>query len=193
MRTLRTLSSIGGAAGVVAAACAVAVGAHGTGAPSIATLAGSAVPVTARLASTGELASTKTLTVQLWLRPQLAAAQRYATAVSTPGSPMFRDFLSPDAYTARFGPTTRQASAVAAWLRSRGFKAVAADSQRDYVRATGSVARIGAGLRHLRAGRRLARDGCSGCNCLLGRDPLGAARTSFVAWSHGDLLSGGCR
>ena len=34
---------------------------------------------------------------------RLAAAQSFATAVSTPGSPLFRHYLSPDAYAARFG------------------------------------------------------------------------------------------
>jgi subtilase family serine protease len=99
-----------------------------------------------RTAARGNLPRTKPLTVQVWLRPDLNAAQRFATAVSTPGNPMFRDFLSPDAYTARFGPTTHEVSAVKSWLRSRGFGTVAADTQRDYVRATASVTQINATL-----------------------------------------------
>src|SRR5260370_28348900 len=92
----------------------------------------------------GDVAGSRSLTIQVWLRPDLAAAQRFATAVSTPGSPSFRHFLSPGAYTARFGASQAQASDVAAWLRSEGFTAVGADAQRDYVRATAPVSRIDA-------------------------------------------------
>ena len=42
------------------------------------------------------------------------------------------------------GQAPQEASAVRAWLRSQGFTAVAADAQRDYVRATATVARIDA-------------------------------------------------
>ncbi len=41
--------------------------------------------------------------VQVWLRPQVAAAQSSAAAVSTPGSASFHQYLSPKAYAARFG------------------------------------------------------------------------------------------
>jgi hypothetical protein len=141
---LRTFTRVGSAAAVVAAVCAAGVGARAAVVPSTVTLAGSAVPFTSLAAATGDLASAKTLAIQVWLRPDLAAAQSYANAVSTPGNPMFRDFLSPDAYTARFGPSTQDASAVRAWLQSQGFTAVAANAQRDYVRATATVGAIDA-------------------------------------------------
>jgi subtilase family serine protease len=144
MPKLRTFTRVGSAAAVVAAVCAAGVGAQAAVVPSTVTLAGSAVPFTSLTAATGDLASAKTLTIQVWLQPDMAAAQRYANAVAAPGDRMFRDFLSPDAYTARFGPSTQEASAVQAWLRSQGFTAVAADAQRDHVRATATVARIDA-------------------------------------------------
>jgi len=140
----KAFTRVGSAAVVVAAVCAAGVSARAATGPSTVTLPGSAVPFTSLTAATGDLASTKPLTVQMWLRPDLAAAQSYANSVSTPGNRMYRDFLSPDAYTARFGPSTQEAAAVTAWLRSRGFTAVAADSQRDYVQATATVARINA-------------------------------------------------
>jgi subtilase family serine protease len=143
MSRLRTFAGAGSAAALVAVACTAGAGVQAAVAPSAAILAGSAAPFTS-LTATGDLASAKTLTVQVWLRPDLAAAQRYASAVSTPGGRMFRDYLSPDAYTARFGPSPQEASAVRAWLRSQGFTAVAAGAQRDYVRATATVARIDA-------------------------------------------------
>jgi subtilase family serine protease len=143
-RRLRAFTLAGSAAAVAAAVCVAGAGAHAAVAPSTVTLAGSAVPFTSQTAATGDLASAKTLTIQVWLQPDLAAAQRYANAVATPGDRMFRDFLSPDAYTARFGPSVQEASAVRAWLRSQEFTAVAANAQRDYVRATATVARIDA-------------------------------------------------
>jgi subtilase family serine protease len=112
-------------------------------------------PFTAHATVTGEVAGATRLTVQVWLRPRVAAAQRFAAAVSTPGSRLFRHYLSPDGYTARFGPGARAAAAVGSWLRTAGFTAISADPQRSYVRATASVARIdaafGTRLRYYRA------------------------------------------
>ena len=45
-------------------------------------LAGSAVPFTSHIKAIGYPAATQPVTVQLWLRPRLAAAERYATAVN---------------------------------------------------------------------------------------------------------------
>ena len=106
-------------------------------------LAGSAVPFTGHDRATGAMAGSQRLTIQVWLRPgHLAAAQQYATAVSTPGSTLFHHYLSPDAYTARFGASQAAALAVGSWLRRRGFTGIQADPGRNYVRATGAVAAI---------------------------------------------------
>lgn len=108
-------------------------------------LAGSAVPFTGHDRATGALAGSQRLTIQVWLRPgNLAAAQQYATAVSTPGSTLFHRYLSPDAYTAKFGASPAAAGAVESWLRGQGFAGIQADPQRNYVRATGAVSAINA-------------------------------------------------
>src|SRR5215472_16839760 len=108
-------------------------------------LKGSAVPFTGHDRAIGAVAGSARLTIQVWLRPgNLATAQQYATAVSTPGSTLFHHYLSPDAYTARFGASQAAAGAVEAWLRGKGFTGVQADPQRNYVRATGAVAAINA-------------------------------------------------
>lgn len=127
-------------AGLVIAGAGGAAEAAGT--PTSHTLAGSTVPFTAGNAATGTVAGTKTLTVQLWLAPRTAAAEAYAGAVSTPGNSLYKHYLSPSAYTARFGATPAEASATESWLRSQGFTGVSADAQRDYVRATGTVTKI---------------------------------------------------
>jgi subtilase family serine protease len=108
-------------------------------------LAGSTVPFTGHVRAIGAVAGSARLTIQVWLRPgNLAAAQQYATAVSTPGSKLFHHYLSPDGYTARFGASPAAAGAVESWLRGRGFTSIQADPGRNYVRATGAVAAINA-------------------------------------------------
>jgi len=108
-------------------------------------LAGSAAPFTSGGRVTGAVAGSVRLTIQVWLRPGHAdAAARYATAVSTPGGSLFGRYLSPAAYTARFGASRAGAAAVGAWLHHRGLTGVHADAQRNYVRATGTVAAIDA-------------------------------------------------
>ena len=122
-------------AGAAAAAAGVLIGAGAPagaspGPPATIQLAGSVAAFTAHARVTGDVAGSARLTIQVWLRPQAAAAARFATAVSTPGSPLFRHYLSPGGYTARFGPSRSAAAAVASWLRSAGFTAISTDPQR---------------------------------------------------------------
>jgi subtilase family serine protease len=106
------------------------------------TMTGSAAPFTADTPSTGRLPGDQQLTIQLWLQPRTAAATLFAQAVSTPGSPQFHRYLTPDGYAARFAATPADAGAVESWLRSQGFTAVGADPQRTYVHATAAVSTI---------------------------------------------------
>jgi subtilase family serine protease len=145
MSTLRMLVAGLAAAATVAATTAAAGGpAAASPRPAETPLAGSAVPFASPARATGDVAGSARLTVQLWLTPDLAAAQRFASEVSTPGTSVFRHYLSPDAYTARFGPSRAEASRVSGWLRGQGFTKIAADRGRNYVRATASVATINA-------------------------------------------------
>jgi subtilase family serine protease len=115
--------------------------------PAESVLAGSTAPFTSHTKIIGYVAGSKALTVQLWLKPDTAAAEQYATAVATPGSKLFHHYLSPAAYTARFGASQAAASRVESWLRGQGFSAVGTDSGRNYVRATASTAKINAAFR----------------------------------------------
>jgi subtilase family serine protease len=115
----------------------------GASAPSqLETLSGSVAPFTAYAKPVGEVKSSVHLTIQVWLRPDLSAAQNFADAVSTPGNRLFHHYLSPGAYTSRFGATASEASSVESWLRVEGFLDVHTDSQRNYVRATAPVSTI---------------------------------------------------
>jgi subtilase family serine protease len=145
MSRLRMLFAVLGATAVALAAMAVASAASEASPRAAETiLSGSAVPFTSYTRSTGEVAGSMRLTIELWLNSDLTAAENFAAAVSTPGSPTFRHYLSPYAYTARFGASRSAAAKVESWLRSEGFTAVGTDSGRSYVRATADVSRIDA-------------------------------------------------
>jgi subtilase family serine protease len=133
----------------VALAAAMTVVASGVAqaSPGQAPLPGSAVPFTSYTPVTGYVTGSQRLTVQLWLKPDIAAAERYATAAATPGSGLFHHYLSPAAYTARFGASQAAVSGVESWLRGERFTGITADSGRSYVRATAPVSTINAAFR----------------------------------------------
>jgi subtilase family serine protease len=146
MSRTRTLTA---AIGAVAATIGMTIGtaarpAAASPRPADTPLAGSVAPFTSHTQATGNVASSRRLSIQLWLTPRVAAAQRFATAVSTPGSAQFHHYVSPDGYAARFGATAGEASKVESWLRAQGFTGVHANSQRSYVRATAATSKINA-------------------------------------------------
>lgn len=128
------------------AAQAGATHASGNG-PAIMTLSDSAVPFATANRTIRAVAGSQKLTIQVWLKPRTAAAESFATAVSTPGGAQFGHYLSPSAYAAQFAASGAQAASVESWLRSAGFSGVAADSGRDYVQATAAVSTINAAFR----------------------------------------------
>ncbi len=115
--------------------------------PQSVRLAGSVAPFATSSRAIGPVSGATRLSVQIWLTPDLAAAARYATAVSTPGSKLFHRYLSPAAFTTRFGASAAAVAKVEAWLRGRGFAGIHPDSQRNYVRATASVTSINAAFK----------------------------------------------
>ncbi|MFE9448042.1 protease pro-enzyme activation domain-containing protein [Streptomyces sp. NPDC006739] len=139
----------GRGAAAVRAVCAAALAAGGLlGVPggahaaTTAAVPGSVSPVVRTASRAGAVPASQQLTVQVWLTPDLAGAAAFADAVATPGSTRFHRYLSPNAYTAEFGPSRAHTAAVARWLASRGLTRVHADSGRDYVSATGPVAKV---------------------------------------------------
>src|SRR5262249_41190511 len=142
------------------AATTIAVAAAGSAAPANAgrlpdvrtaatsvRLPGSVAPFAAAGRAIAAAPATTKLTIQFWLAQRSAAAARYAAAVSPPGSRLYRHFLSPSGYVARFGATPADVAAVESWLRSTGFTSVGTDLGRDYVQATAPVATIEAALK----------------------------------------------
>jgi subtilase family serine protease len=143
---------VGAAAATATVAAMVVVGMSGSAGaaprPGFLRLAGSAAPFATHGKAISAVASSVRLDIQVWLQPgHLRAAQQYATAVSTPGNKLFHHYLSPAAYTARFGTSLTAARAVESWLRGQGFTGVHTDAQRNYVRATGAVTQIDAAFK----------------------------------------------
>jgi subtilase family serine protease len=138
MSRIRTLAGAIASAGAMAGMTLVGVSTQAGAAtgPAYQPVSGSTAPFTTHTKVIGAVTGSTALTIQVWLKPDVAAAGQYASAVSTPGSPQFHHYLSPGRYTAQFGPAASAASQVETWLRSQGFTGVTADAHRSYVRAT---------------------------------------------------------
>ncbi|SEG90632.1 Pro-kumamolisin, activation domain [Actinacidiphila yanglinensis] len=111
------------------------------------TVPGSVSPAVAAASRVGDAPAAQAMTVQVWLAPDLAGAAAYADAVATPGGARHRHYLTPRAYTARFGPSAARAEAVASWLTAKGLTGVRVDGGRDYVSATGPVSAVQSAFR----------------------------------------------
>ncbi len=99
------------------------------------------LPRGARL--TGSLAQATRLQLAVALEPQdPTAMQSLATAVSTPGSPYFRQYLSVSQFAQRFGATSDQITAVTAWLRSTGLTVGAPPANHLTLPVSGTAAQV---------------------------------------------------
>jgi len=91
-------------------------------------------------ADRGAVPASTSITSVVYLAGQSPAAMAaYATAVSTPGSPLFHKYLTPQQENARFGATPAQIKAVTAWLTSAGLKVVASDQHSITVTGTAAA------------------------------------------------------
>jgi Pro-kumamolisin, activation domain/ell wall binding domain 2 (CWB2) len=79
------------------------------------------------------------------LRPRnQAALDAFTTAVSTPGSPQYRQFMTPAEYASQFGPTPATISAVTSRLQSLGL--TVGTAQGSLLPVSGSVTKVGSAL-----------------------------------------------
>jgi subtilase family serine protease len=155
----RLVAIIGGFAAVagVLPATAATVGPS----PALARLV-AAVPAWAHGALAAPEPASARVDVALVLRGRhQAALHRFVAAVSEPGSPSYRHFLTPAQYAARFGPTGAEASAASSWLRSAGLTVDAVTPNRTLVAAHGPAAIVAAafhtGFGRFRVAGRLLR------------------------------------
>jgi subtilase family serine protease len=99
---------------------------------------------TSSAADLGAAAGAKQVSVKVYLAPNggLAALAAAVKAVSTPGSPSFRHFITPAQYRAQFAPTAATVSAVSSWLAGAGFRVTGVEPSSRYVAASGSAAAV---------------------------------------------------
>ncbi|MCL6454028.1 MAG: S53 family peptidase [Alicyclobacillus sp.] len=91
----------------------------------------------------GPLSPSAPLRITLGLRLQnQAALNTYIEAISTPGNPIYGQSLTPDTFTAVYGPTSDQVQAVTSYLASAGFNDIQVSPNHLVVSATGTAAQV---------------------------------------------------
>ena len=91
----------------------------------------------------GALAASAPLHITVALKPRdPAALAAFSQAVSTPGSSVYRDYLTPAQFAQRFGATTAEVAAVGASLRAHGLRPAAVTANHLSVEVTATAAQI---------------------------------------------------
>jgi subtilase family serine protease len=91
----------------------------------------------------GAVAADRQTSMTVYIRqPKAAEATAYATAVSNPRDPLYRHFLSPAQYHARFSANDKNVAALDRFLRVAGLTIESAPANHLYLRATGSAAQV---------------------------------------------------
>jgi subtilase family serine protease len=90
----------------------------------------------------GTAASSAATTAKVYLAPNggVDALKAAALAVSTPGSPTYRSFLTPAQYRARYAPTVSAVQSVETYLRGAGLTVTGVESSNRYISVSGDVA-----------------------------------------------------
>jgi subtilase family serine protease len=107
---------------VVSVGMAAAVGAGPVSGAAVSKIrVGRAPVIPARASALGSLAGATSLQVTVALAPRdPGGLEAYAMAVATPGSGLYRDYLTVAQFAQRFGPTPAQIGAVQSALRAQG-------------------------------------------------------------------------
>ena len=137
---------------------------------------GAAGIVPAGSVRTGGLPGSTTLHIDVVLQPRdPAALAQYATEVSTPGSPLYHDYIARGQFAGMFGPTDATINRVYAALRASGLNPGAISSDHLSIPVTATAAQIesafGVGL----ARYRLADGGTGFANTSAPRLPASVA------------------
>ncbi len=91
----------------------------------------------------GALAASTPMHVTIALKPRdPAALAAYAAEVSTPGSSLYRHYLTPGQFAQRFGASTGELAAVAGSLRAHGLPPGAVTANHLSVQVTGNAAQV---------------------------------------------------
>jgi subtilase family serine protease len=138
----RSLVAVLTVAGVLAFALDASLSSAAT-ASGMTRISGSASPAAANANDprVSSVASNSRIDFEVQLRPSADAAA-FATAVSTPGSALYAQFLTPAQWEQRFSPSAADVSAVIAFLRHSGFAVRGITPDRMAVDATGTASQV---------------------------------------------------
>jgi subtilase family serine protease len=126
-----------------AAAAPAAAAAHPAPPSHRVALHGSLASAKARAHPAGSVAGTSRVGFDLTLALRNAAgAQAFVRQVSSPGSSLYRHYLTDAQWVARFGPTTAAVARARAWLRQEGFTVGTVAKDRLFVSASGTAAAV---------------------------------------------------
>jgi len=97
---------------------------------------------TAHAQRLGAAKASAPVNARVYLAPQggLAAVEKAAVAMSTPGNPSYHQFLTPAQYSARFGTTDATVRAVKSYLSGTGLHVTRVGADNRYVVVKGNVA-----------------------------------------------------
>ncbi|MHB1885471.1 MAG: protease pro-enzyme activation domain-containing protein, partial [Acidimicrobiales bacterium] len=215
-------AGVGSGAGAGAGAgtpATAAVGAGAVGADQVRSTAlvavGQSLPLPRTAARLGAVSGSAKLRLDIILRPRdPAALAAFATAVSTPGSPLYRHYLKRGRFGSEFGPTQATVHAVEAELGRLGLHPGPVTTNRLVIPVTataGEVARAFATPidRYRLAGGRIAYgnaaapllplaiapavEGVLGLQSIYSSQPVGLVRAQghVTALGHGHVVTGG--
>ncbi|TMF13137.1 MAG: hypothetical protein E6I33_11330, partial [Chloroflexi bacterium] len=127
--------------GLVALGLAMTTSVRVTASPGRQTLPGTGAPGLAGTTRLGNLdpASHLSVAVTLPLRNQ-AGLRQFIAAVSTPSSPLYGRYLTPQQFAAGYGPTSAQAATVSGYLTSQGLHIDQVASNNEIIDTSGTVA-----------------------------------------------------
>jgi subtilase family serine protease len=93
-----------------------------------------------RAAEVASAPASKPVSARVYLMSRNPAAlDRAVSAVSTPGSPSYRHYITPSQFRATYGPVPAAVAKVTAWLRAAGLHVSAPQQNGRYVNVAGSV------------------------------------------------------
>ncbi len=106
-------------------------------------LHGSLTPAKERAHPAGSVAAKSTVRFDLALALRNATgAQAFVRQVSSPGSRLYRHYLTDAQWVARYGPTAASVAKAQSWLRQEGFSVGAVAKDRLFVSASGTAAAV---------------------------------------------------
>jgi kumamolisin len=100
-------------------------------------------PAVAHSEKKGDVPAEQQISVAVSLKLRNAdALDRFLTAVTTPGSPQFGKYLTPEQFSAQFGPAQQDVEKVKAYLTAQGLTVGEVSANRQVVNAHGTAAQI---------------------------------------------------